>query len=140
MSQEDIEEARNDRPDPEVAERAKRRLFTAEYKLRILQEADACKESGEIGALLRREGLYSSHLSTWRRHQLAGELRGLRRKRRGPAPDPNKQLAQQVAKLERENNLLRKRLQQAETIIEFQKKVSEVLGIPLSNPEHGENE
>ena len=127
------------RPDPEVPERAKRRRFTAEYKLRIVKEAEACKD-GEIGALLRREGLYSSHLSKWREQCRGGAFKGLQAKQRGPAPNPDKRLAKEVAKLERENQQLRKRLQQAETIIEFQKKLSEMLGIPLKDGQSGENE
>ena len=127
------------RPDPEVPERATRRRFTAEYKLRIVQEAEACQD-GEIGALLRREGLYSSHLSNWREQFRGGAFKGLQAKRRGPAPNPDKRLAKEVAKLERENERLRKRLQQAETIIDFQKKVSEILGIPLKDSPSGENE
>lgn len=127
------------RLDPEVPERAKRRRFTAEYKLRIVQEAEACQD-GEIGALLRREGLYSSHLSKWREQYRGGAFKGLQGKKRGPAPNRDKHLAKEVAKLERENQRLRKRLQQAETIIEFQKKVSEMLGIPLKGDENGESE
>lgn len=127
------------RPDPEVPERATRRRFTAEYKLRIVQEAEACQD-GEIGALLRREGLYSSHLSKWREQFRGGAFKGLQAKKRGPAPNPDKRLAKEVAKLERENERLRTRLQQAETIIEFQKKVSEILGIPLKDNHSGENE
>jgi len=127
------------RPDAEVPERAKRRRYTAEYKLRIVQEAEACQD-GEIGALLRREGLYSSHLSKWREQYRGGAFKGLQAKKRGPAPNPDKRLAKEVAKLERENQRLRKRLQQAETIIEFQKKVSEMLGIPLKGDENGESE
>ena len=127
------------RPDPEVPERATRRRFTAEYKLRIVQEAEACKD-GEIGALLRREGLYSSHLSTWREQFRGGAFKGLQAKKRGPAPNPDKRVAREVAKLEREIERLRKRLQQAETIIDFQKKVSEILGIPLKDSPSGENE
>ena len=75
-------------PDPEVAATVQRRRFTAEYRLRILKEADACKKSGELGALLRREGLYSSHLTNWRRQREEGALRDLRRRRRGPTPRP----------------------------------------------------
>ena len=127
------------RPDPEVPERATRRRFTAEYKLRIVQEAEACKD-GEIGALLRREGLYSSHLSKWREQLRSGAFNGLQAKKRGPAPNPDKRLAKEVTKLERENKRLRKRLQQAETIIDFQKKVSEILGIPLKDSPSDENE
>ena len=119
-------------PDPEVPEKAARRRFTAEYKLRILHEADGCVEPGALGALLRREGLYSSHLTTWRRQREQGALEALTPKKRGRrAPHP---LSRRVAELERENAHLQRRLKQAETIIEVQKKVSEILGIPLKSP------
>lgn len=127
------------RPDPEIPEKPLRRQFSAEYKLRILREADTCQE-GEVGALLRREGLYSSHLSSWRRQLEEGALDGLSPKKRGRKGKFKNPLARRVAELERENQLLKQRLGQAETIIEFQKKVSEVLGIPLKNPEFGEND
>jgi len=122
-------------PDPEVPERPVRRIYSAEYKLRILKETDACRESGEIGTVLRREGLYSSHLSTWRGQRERGELEGLSPKKRGRKAKPKNPLARRVAELEREKTKLERRLKQAETIIEFQKKVSEVLGIPLKSPE-----
>ena len=119
------------RPDPEVSERAARRRFTAEYKLRVLRDADACTGPGEVGALLRREGLYSSHLTTWRRQREQGSLAALSPKRRGRPAVPPSPLARRVAELERENARLTHRLQQAETIMAVQKKVSEILGIPL---------
>ena len=118
-------------PDPEVTERAARRRFTAEYKLRMVRQADACAGSGELGALLRREGLYSSHLTTWRRQWEQGSLAALSPKRRGRPAAPSSPLAHRVAELERENVQLTHRLRQAETIISVQKKVSEILGIPL---------
>jgi transposase len=115
-------------PDPEVPEKAKRRRFSAEYKLAIVREADRCTEPGQIGALLRRERLYSSHLVDWRRQRETGALEALARKR-GPKPtDPARA---QVERLRRENERLAKRLAQAEKIIEIQGKVSELLGIPL---------
>ena len=115
-------------PDPEVPEKAKRRRFSAEYKLAILREADRCAEPGQIGALLRRERLYSSHLVDWRRQRDTGALGALARKR-GPKPaDPARV---EVDRLRRENQRLRGRLTQAERIIEIQGKVSELLGIPL---------
>ena len=117
-------------PDPEVLEKKPRRHFTAAYKLRILQEYESCRESGEIGALLRREGLYHSNISTWHRQRDRGALQGLTPRKRGrkaKKPDP---MAQKVARLERENRQLTKKLRQAETIIEVQKKISEILGIP----------
>jgi len=118
-------------PDPEVREKAVRRRFTAEYKLRILKEADSCTEKGQIGALLRREGLYSSNLTTWQRQMEKGTLDALSPRKTGPKgkrPDPS---ASRIAELERENERLAKKLRQAETIIEVQKKVSEILQIPL---------
>jgi transposase len=116
-------------PDPEVVPTAKRRRFTAKEKLRILEEADACIEPGELGALLRREGIYSSYLSRWRRERDRGQLQALSPKRRGPKPPANSELMREMAKLRRENERLRARLAQAETIIEAQKKLSEVLGL-----------
>src|SRR3989304_2554263 len=124
-------------PDPEVAERAARRRFTAEYKRRVLQEADACAGAGggggggELGGFLRREGLYSSHLTTWRRQREQGTLAALSPKKRGRPAVPGSPLARRVAELEREKGRLEGRLKQAGTIIEGQKKISEILGIPL---------
>ena len=111
-------------PDPEVSTKAKRRKFTAAYKRRILEEADRCKERGEIGALLRREGLYSSNLSKWRREREAGELAALAPKKRGRKQDKE---AAELAKLRRENERLRKQLDQAELIIAAQKKLARLL-------------
>lgn len=119
-------------PDPEVPAKAQRRKFTAEYKLRIVREAERCKEPGEIGALLRREGLYSSLLTAWRREVEQGTRAALRSKKRGPKArvvDPR------VKEVERENARLRKRLEHAELIIAVQKKVSALLGIPLESPD-----
>jgi transposase len=113
-------------PDPEVVPRAKRRQFSAEYKLRILTEADQCSQRGEMGALLRREGLYSSHLTTWRKQRDRGQLQGLTPQRRGRKPDPQ---ATELARLQRENAHLRRRLEQAELIIDVQKKVAQMLGL-----------
>lgn len=124
-------------PDPEVPAKAKRRQFSAEYRLRIVKEADACKGPGEIGALLRREGLYSSNLTTWRLQREVRALSGMKAQKRGPkgrSEDPR--LKQQ----EREIARLRRRLKQAETVIEVQKKVAEILGIPLNSPELDEND
>jgi transposase-like protein len=111
---------------PEVSEKASRRRFTAEYKTRILDEADRCTEPGQVGELLRREGLYSSHLTNWRRQRKAG----LAPKQRGRKPKSNKQEQQELDRLRRENKRLAERLRQAETIIGVQKKVCEMLGIP----------
>jgi transposase-like protein len=113
------------RLDTEVVAKAVRRRFTAEYKLRILEESEACS-SGEIGALLRREGLYSSHLTTWRRQREAGQLAGLAPKRRGPKPNPE---AEELKQLRKENERMRVRLQQAEAIIEAQKKLAQLFGL-----------
>ena len=121
------------KPDPEVAEKRPRRRFTAQYKLRILEQADACSEFGELGALLRREGLYYSHIGKWRQQRDQGVLHGLSPKKRGRKARGVNPLAQKVAALERENRRLQKKLKQAETIIEVQKKVSEILGIPLDD-------
>jgi transposase-like protein len=121
-----------------VVERAKRRRFTAEYKLRILDQADRC-EPGEIGALLRREGLYSSHLTTWRRQREAGALAALAPHKRGPKAKPEDIALARLRELERENAQLRERLAQAETIIDVQKKVSSLLGLSLSSPLSGAN-
>ena len=122
------------RPDPEVPEKPTRRRFTAEYKLRILRLADACTEPGSIGALLRREGLYSSHLTTWRRQREEGTLDGLKPKKRGRRVAERSPLLAELERLRRENERLTQRLKQAELIIEVQKKVSQILGIPLGTP------
>ena len=118
-------------PDPAVPEKPVRRRFTAEYKIRILREADRCTQSGQLGALLRREGLYSSHLTNWRRQRDAGTLAGLAPNRRGRKPAPNAPLMAENERLKRQNERLVVKLRQAEMIIEVQKKLSEVLGIPL---------
>jgi transposase len=117
--------------DPAVSEKPVRRRFTAEYKVRILREADRCTESGQLGALLRREGLYSSHLTTWRQQRDEGTLAGLTPKRRGRKANPDAPLIAENLRLTRETQRLAAKLRQAETIIEIQKKLSEILGIPL---------
>ena len=127
-------------PDPEVLERPRRRRFTAAYKLRILQEADALRQLGQIGALLRREGLYSSHLTTWRRQRDTGALQALRPQKRGRKARRQDPLFQENDQLRRTNDRLLRKLKQAETIIEFQKKISEILGIPLSRPDDEGND
>lgn len=116
--------------DPEVVAVARRRQFLPAYKLRIVRAAAACKAPGEIGALLRREGLYSSHLTDWRREIEALENGALSAKRRGPKPDADKANARRVEGLERDNARLRQKLERAEQIIEAQKKLCEVLGLP----------
>lgn len=122
-----VDEARiaTRRLNTEVAAKAVRRRFSAEYKLRILEEAAACS-SGERGARLRREGLYSSHLTTWRRQREAGQLAGLAAKKRGPKPNPE---AEELKRLRKENERLQVRLQQAEAIIEAQKKLAQLFGL-----------
>jgi transposase-like protein len=108
-------------PEVEVLAKAIRRRFTAEYKRKILQEADACTDPGAIGALLRREGLYSSNLTTWRAQRERGELAGLTPKKRGPAPKPKNPLAAKVAALEREVTRQTARAERAEALVELQK-------------------
>lgn len=117
-------------PEPEVPAVPQRRRFTADYKAGIVQEADACREEGAIGALLRREGLYSSQLTAWRRQYRSGALTALKDNKRGRKQTKNP-LEDEVSRLQRENTRLARRLEQAETIIEIQKKVSSMLGIPL---------
>ena len=126
-------------PSSEVLEKPVRRRFTVEYKARILAEADACTQPGLLGELLRREGLYSSHLATWRRQRDEGVLAGLTPKRRGRRAKAKNPLAGEVAWLQRENQRLKEQLRQAELIIDVQKKVSEMLNIPLNN-RHGEGD
>lgn len=122
----------------EVLARPDRRRFPKEYKLRILQEVDRCP-GGQIGALLRREGIYSSHLTRWRKKRDQGALVALTPKKRGP-PSTVNPLARRVAELERERNRLHARLSQAEAIIDIQKKVAEILGIPLKTLPSGDSE
>jgi transposase len=126
-------------PDPEVPEKKPRRKFTAQYKLRILEEADACAGTGQIGALLRREGLYYSNLTTWKRQKEEGLLEALSPKKRGRKVKEKNPLSQRVTQLEKENERLRKKLKQAETIIDVQKKISEILGISQNLPEEERN-
>ena len=128
------------KPNPEVVEVPRRRRFTAEYKLRIVREAEACRGEGQIGALLRREGLYASHLVTWRRaYARVGEA-GMKAQKRGPKAQEKNPLEKRVAELERENRRLQTRVEKQEAIIDFQKKVHELLGIPLKNLESNESD
>ena len=120
--------------DLEVRPKIKRRTFTVKYKLRVLAEADRCTESGTLGALLRREGLYSSNLTAWRRQRDAGELAQGTVKNRGRKPDKQ---AKKLAQLERENERLRAQLEQAELIIGAQKKLAQALENALSNTKDG---
>ena len=131
MSDEQATKQETKIPDPEVVPKAKRRKFTAQYKLRIVEEADTCTEPGQVGALLRREGLYASHLSNWRRLRQEGQQQALSKQRGRKAQDRS---VAELAKLRRENERLRARLEQAEMIIEVQKKLSQILGrTPVEN-------
>ena len=127
-----------DIPDPEVVPKAKRRKFSAEYKRRILDEADSCTEPGQIGALLRREGLYSSHLTTWRRQRDRGLIQALSPKKRGRKRKD--ELEREVARLQRENARLQASLEQAEMIIDVQKKLSKLLGLETEENGIGKRE
>jgi transposase-like protein len=115
----------------EVMAKATRRRFSAAYKLKILREAEACTQPGELGALLRREGLYFSNVRTWRAQRQAGELSGLAPKQRGPAPKAQNPLAAKVAGLERDVTRYKARAERAEALVELQKKVAELLGTEL---------
>lgn len=126
------------RPDPEVPAKKRRRFMSVQYKLRVLAEADACTEQGQIGALLRREGLYSSSLSQWRKQREQGVLQETSRKR-GPKSRKNDSEQKRIQELERENAKLREDLKKAETVIEFQKKVSDILGIPRNQDDTNDN-
>lgn len=117
------------RPDPEVVPSAKRRTFSKAEKLRILAAADACVAPGDIGALLRREGIYSSHLATWRKQRLLAEEAGALDRKRGPKVDPAATEARRVRELEKEVERLRAKLAKADLIIDVQKKLSTLLGL-----------
>ncbi len=119
----------------EVTAKPTRRRYTADYKHRILREADTCTRPGELGAFLRREGLYSSNLTVWRKQRERGEIEGLSQKKRGPSSKEKNPLAAKVATLERENRRLKARAERAEGLVELQKKVSEILGIELKHNE-----
>ena len=123
---------------PEVSEKATRRKYSVQYKLRILEEADGCTQMGSLGALLRREGLYHSNLNTWRRQREEGTLSGLVLKKRGRKRAGFNPLHPEMDRLEKENEGLRSRLRRAEIIIDVQKKVSQILGIPLEDQEERE--
>lgn len=116
-------------PDPEVRPAASRRVFTAEEKLRILDELDQCAEPGEVGALLRREGIYSSYISRWKKQKEEGLLHATIERKRGRRPHTSGQHQKELARLRAENQRLHQRLQKAEAIIEVQKKVSILLGL-----------
>lgn len=125
--------------DPEVSDKPVRRQFTREYKLRILRDADRCANTGEIGSLLRREGLYSSNLSAWRAQRNRGELDGRGAKKRGKRPRSEEQMRAEIKQVRRQNEQLKEKLRKAETVIEVQKKVSELLGTSLPNPNEDGN-
>ena len=118
-------------PAIEVVAKATRRRFTVEYKRKIVREADGCKTPGAVGALLRREGLYSSHLTTWRAARERGELTGAPKKR-GPARRVSDPRDKRIADLERESTRWRKRAERAEALVELQKQVAALLGTPLA--------
>lgn len=127
-------------PNPEVLAKPKARRFTAEYKLNLIAEADRCDKPGQIGALLRREGLYTSHLCHWRKQRHAGALGALKGQKRGPkVPAPNP-LAKPLAQAQKDNARLEKKLKKAEAIIDFQKKIAAMLNIPMSPFEDEEND
>ena len=120
-------------PDPEVVAKPTRRRFSAEYRLRILEEADRCTQPGEIGRLLRREGLYSSHLSVWRKARRNGSLKALTPKKRGAKPAESNPLSGKVRQLEAKVTRLEKELATAHTIIDVQGKVAGLLGLNLND-------
>lgn len=125
--------------DPEVSEKPTRRKFPARQKLWILKMADACTESGSLGALLRREGLYASNLKTWRRQREEGTLSALAPKKRGRKIPVRNALQPEIDQLRKENAHLKNRLRRAESIIDVQKKISQILSLPLETQEKGEN-
>lgn len=126
-SREEGQSKQNQRPDPEVSPKKTKRKFSVQYKLRILEEADACTDKGQIGALLRREGLYSARLTEWRKQREQGMLQGLSPKK-GRKPNNNKAEQERIQQLERENARLQVELKKAQAVIEVQKKISEILG------------
>lgn len=121
------------RPDPEVVAVARRRQYSSSEKRRILALADECTQPGDIGALLRREGIYSSHLSTWRRQRATAERAALEPQKRGRKADPLLAEARHLEVLTRENEHLRRKLAQAELIIDVQKKVAALLGMSMTH-------
>ncbi len=124
------EQPGNSTVDPEVSPQKERRVYSAEYRHRILKEADECK-TGEVGALLRREGLYSSHLAKWRGQRAAGEMAGLASKKRGKQADPQ---AREIAQLRKVNVGLNQKLARAELIMAAQKKLADLVGLPMASP------
>ena len=120
-------------PDPEVVAKPMRRQFTAEYRLRVVEEADRCTRPGEVGRLLRREGLYTSHLSAWRKARRSGSLQGLRPNKRGVKPVEHNPLSPKVRQLEAKVARLEKELATAHTILDVQSKISGLLGLNLND-------
>jgi hypothetical protein len=118
----------------EVSSKAKRRFFTAEYKRKVLLELDACSKPGDVGALLRREGLWSSHLTSWRRQRESGELSGLAAKKRGPKARLTDERDREIAQLKREVAKQTARAEKAELIAEIQKKLGELVGLKMPDP------
>ncbi|MEE9384761.1 MAG: hypothetical protein V3V08_15260 [Nannocystaceae bacterium] len=139
MTRPESDRENDDTPSSEVQPKASRRRFGRAYKLKILDEADACTKHGELGALLRREGLYSSHLSGWRGQRERGELVGTAKKR-GPKPREVNPLDKRVLELERENAKLLRRAKRAEAMIEVQKKVSDLWGVTLRKSDDDETD
>jgi transposase-like protein len=127
-------------PEPEVMTKGKRRRFTAQHKLDILKQADACSKKGSLGSLLRREGLYSSHLTTWRHQMDRGKLAALTPKKRGRKELVKNPLLEENVRLNKANELLTRRLKQAETIIDVQKKISMLLNLSQETIVKGEIE
>lgn len=128
------------RPNPEVIEKPTRRRFSAKYKLSLLEKADKCIQPGEIGELLRREGVYWSCFARWRKQRELGTLQGLKEQKRGRKPLMDKTSAKKLAQLERENRRLKRKLEQAEILIDIQKKASKLLGIELARPLNEEDD
>ena len=120
-------------PNPEVLPKPKRRRFSAAYKLHILQETDSCTEPGQIGQILRREGLYASQLTKWRQQRQEGVLKSLSNNTKGRKPKTEPLMANRLDELEKENEELRKKLKQAEAVIGVQKKISELFGITVES-------
>ena len=125
-------------PNSEVTEKPRRRRFTAAYKLKTLKQIEDCTAPGQVGALMRREGLYSSTITGWRRQRERGELDGLTPKKRGRKANPKDPKDRVISQLQRANKKLGQKLEQAKTVIEIQKKVSSLLGISLDSPENEE--
>lgn len=126
-----VSTARGTERDVEVVAKAQRRRFSAEYKRRVLRDAEACRRPGEVSALLRREGLYSSHLAAWRAARERGELAARGAPRRGPKPVPSDPRQKRIAELERELRRAQARAERAEALVEVQKKLAELLGLEL---------